>query len=277
MREIIMRNWDISEFGVGVDSPCPLQKVWVPIRRVITLIRGLPNPIRQVVSLICHICWYPPHRSHLHPPALSFSSTTLTSFQNTKLSYASLSLHVMIMSWHRIQHTPSTLDCLSSLHSHDYKSTPECRFSFRRSSLHDRPPSASSPWELKDKVTLSHSHSCELTNWWIESQRPVRRPSTTSKYLSKLARLRAPSSLDHGLQVHLQTRSITASQCISKLAWSRPPSVSPNTLDYHLQENLQSRSLTASECVSEFTWLLLSGAPRITLKRRLQPIQIYCV
>jgi hypothetical protein len=49
---------------------------------------------------------------------------------------------------HRVQHTPSTAstqDCLSSLHSHDYELTPECNFSFRRASLHDRPPSASSP------------------------------------------------------------------------------------------------------------------------------------
>jgi len=35
---------------------------------------------------------------HLHPPSLSFSSTTLPSLQKTKLSHPSLSLHVMIMS-----------------------------------------------------------------------------------------------------------------------------------------------------------------------------------
>jgi hypothetical protein len=49
---------------------------------------------------------------------------------------------------HRVQHTPSTAstqECLSSLHSHDYKLTPECSLSPRRASLHDRPPSASSP------------------------------------------------------------------------------------------------------------------------------------
>jgi hypothetical protein len=60
--------------------------------------------------------------------------------------------------------TPSTRDCLSSLHSHDYKLTLVCSFSFRHASLHDRPPSGSSPGELKGKVTLSHSHGCELTN-----------------------------------------------------------------------------------------------------------------
>jgi len=141
---------------------------------------------------------------------------------------------------HRVQHTLSTAlkDCLSSLHSHDYELTPEWSFSFRRASIHDRPPSASSPWELKGKVTLSHSLGCELTNWWNTVSAPGA-PSidcpqvlvqscsiTASKCISKLARLRPPSSHDHGLQVHLQTRSIMASKCISQLARSRPPSTS---------------------------------------------------
>ena len=49
---------------------------------------------------------------------------------------------------HRAQHTlntASTEDCLSSLHSHDYELTPECSFSFRHASLHNRLPSASYP------------------------------------------------------------------------------------------------------------------------------------
>jgi len=141
---------------------------------------------------------------------------------------------------HRVQHTLSTAlkDCLSSLHSHDYKLTPECSFSFRRASIHDRPPSASSPWELKGKVTLSHSHGCELTNWGNTVSAPGApsidrrqvlvqyRSITAFKWISKLARLRPPSSHDHGLQVHLQSRSITASKWISQLARSRPPSTS---------------------------------------------------
>jgi hypothetical protein len=40
--------------------------------------------------------------------------------------------------------TASTPECLFSLHSHDYELAPECRFSFRHASLHDRPPSTSS-------------------------------------------------------------------------------------------------------------------------------------
>jgi len=243
MGEMIMRNWDLREFRVRVNLPSPIQQVQVPIRRVITPIRGLPNLIRQVVPLISHICSYPPHRAHLHPPSLSFSSTTQQSSQNTKLSYPSPSLHAMIMSSHQVQHTLSTQDCLSSLHFHDYKLTTESSFSSRHASLHDRPPSASSPWELKGKFTLSHSHGCELTHWWIESQHPVRRRSTASQYSSKLARLWPPSSLDPRLQLYLRTRLITA----STLPRSWPLSVFPNSLDY----GLQSRSITASKCISK--------------------------
>ena len=150
---------------------------------------------------------------------------------------------------HLVQYTPSTAstqDCMSSFHSHGYELTPECSFSFRCAFSHDRPPSVSSPWELKGKVTLSHSHVCESTNWWIESQHPARRPSTGSKYSSYLAQPWPPSSHDHGLQVHLQTRSITA----PKFAPSWPPSASPNSLDHGLQVNLQTHSITASKCTS---------------------------
>jgi len=117
-----MRNRDLREFGVRVNLPSPIQQVRVPIRRVITPIPGLPNPIRQVVPLISLIHSYPPHRSHLHPPSLSFSSATLPSLQNTKLSHPSLSLHVIIMSAyteysiHRVQHTPSTAYTEYSIH-----------------------------------------------------------------------------------------------------------------------------------------------------------------
>jgi len=183
--------------------------------------------MRHVVPLISHFRSYPPLRSQLHPPSLSFSSTTLSSSQNTKLSQPSLSLHAMIMSWHWVQHTPSTTyiehskhrvqhtpctvyteysihhvqytlstaytvysihrvqhtsstastqDCLSSLQSHDYELTRECSIDFWRASLHNGPPSASSPWEFKDKVTVSHFQVCESTTWWIESQHPAHRP-----------------------------------------------------------------------------------------------------
>ena len=88
-----------------------------------------------------------------------------------------------------------------------------------------------------------------------------------SKCISKLARLRPPSSHDHGLQMHLQTRSITAfkciseftitaSKCISTLARLRPPS----SHDHGLQLHPQTGSITASKCISEFTQSLSPSA-----------------
>jgi hypothetical protein len=165
---------------------------------------------------------------------------------------------------HRVQHTPSaayTKDCLSSLHSHDFELTPECGFSFRRTSLpvHRHQPVLFK--SFKGKVTSSHSHGYELTNRGIESQNLARLPSTASrsKCISELARSRphsaSLSSLNLGLQLHLQTRSITASKCISKLARSRrsrPPSASLSSLNLGLQVHLQTRSIMASKCISEF-------------------------
>jgi len=164
------------------------------------------------------------------------------------------------MSWQWVQYTPSTAstqDCLSSLHSHHYELTPEWSFSFRRASLYDRPPSASSPWELKGKVTLPHSHGCELTNWWKESQHPAHRaPSvhclpvliqTRSMLASKLAQCWPPSVSPNSLDYGLQTRSILASKCISKVARLQPPS----SHDHSLQVHLHTRLITASKCVSK--------------------------
>jgi len=58
------------------------------------------------------------------------------------------------------------------------------------------------------------------------------------------------NSLDLGLQVHLQTRSITASKCITELTRPRPPSASPNSIDHGLQ--VHPRSITASNCIFWF-------------------------
>jgi len=167
------------------------------------------------------------------------------------------------MSWRWVQHIPSTAytqDSLSSCHFQDYELTPECSFSLRHASLHDRLPSASSASELKGKVAQSHSHGCELTDWWQECQHLARGPSTASQYSSILAWLRPPRSHDHGLQVHLHTRLITISECISKFTRSRPPSVSPDSLDHGLQAHLQTRSITASKCISKLTWLWSSNS-----------------
>jgi len=112
-----------------------------------------------------------PLRSSISFPSSSSITLSLPEYyhhrKNTKLSQPSLFFPAIINSQHRLQHTPSTgstKDCLSSLHSHDYKLTPDCSFSFQRGALNDWPPSASSPWGLKGEVTLSHFHGCGLTN-----------------------------------------------------------------------------------------------------------------
>ncbi|MDT7679533.1 MAG: hypothetical protein QOD82_7435 [Pseudonocardiales bacterium] len=62
---------------------------------------------------------------------------------------------------------------------------------------------------------------------------------TASMCISKFTRIPPPSSRDHSLQ------------CISKLARSPLLSASPNSFDRHLQVHFQSRSITASKIISK--------------------------
>jgi hypothetical protein len=61
----------------------------------------------------------------------------------------------------------------------------------------------------------------------------------------KIVSVRNAPSIDC-LPVLVQTSSIMASKCISKLARSRPPCESPNSLDYGLQVCM----IMASKCIS---------------------------
>jgi len=87
-------------------------------------------------------------------------------------------------------------------------------------------------------------------NQWIEFQIPSGLPPELSPpdWPPPSA---PPITQDHGLQVHLKTRTITASKCIYKLAQSRPPSASPNLHNHGLQEILQTPSIAASKCISK--------------------------
>ena len=51
-------------------------------------------------------------------------------------------------------------------------------------------------------------------------------------------------------ELYLQTFSITASKCISKLPRSWPPNVSPDSFDFGLQAHI----FMASECISKLAW-----------------------
>jgi len=142
--------------------------------------------------------------------------------------------------------------------------------------------------------SLNHSlrlHLCvySIIAWWVHLWV---RLIIASECMSKIAQSRpcrvSLSSLNRGLQWHLQTGSITAWKCISKLAWLRPPGASPNLLNrglhvhpwvqsisvsnyffklarsqpespspsplnLSLQVHLHIPSITASECIFEFT------------------------
>jgi len=168
---------------------------------------------------------------------------------------------------HRVQHTPMIvchpfiltisswpLNVASAFSVPPYRSTTTSQFSIRA-------------WRVK-----SPCHIPKVASWLTDEFSPgwpsidrlqllVQSPSImASKCISKLARWQPPSaspnSLHHGLQLHLQTRSVTSSKCISrlahlqpassqddghevhisKLAQSRPPSVSTNSVDYGLHK-----------------------------------------
>ena len=80
--------------------------------------------------------------------------------------------------------------------------------------------------------------------------------NTPSKCHFKLAQLRAPHSLDHSLDVHLQTRSIAASMGIYQPVRLRPPSLYNRGLHVHLQTG----SITASKCISKLAQSHLPSA-----------------
>jgi len=165
---------------------------------------------------------------------LSFSSTTLPSSQNTNLSHPSLSVHAMIMSWHQVQHTPSTAYTEYCIHRVLHHPNIDCL------------PLPASLSSLGRPCCTQFSTFPQLrVNQWIESQLPSCLPPALQPP-DWPPPSTAPNSLDHGLKVHLHTRSITASQYISEFTQYRSPIASPTSLDHGLKVNLQLRSITAS-------------------------------
>jgi len=85
------------------------------------------------------------------------------------------------------------------------------------------------------------------------------RSITASKCICRLARLRPASSHDHGLQVHLQTHLIAASHCIfefnsvsaSKCISKLARSWPPSVSPDPLDYGLQVRTIMASKCISK--------------------------
>jgi len=194
----------------------------------------------------------------------------------------------MIMSWHWVQHTPSTAYTKYSIHQvqhtpstvytkysiHRVQHTPDIvclHFILKITSwpLNVAWPSGVPPYTIDRHHPALHENSKDqspchiamvastltdeksLSSQPAVHRLPLRiRPNSldyglqvhlqsrsimASKCISKCARLRPSSSHDHGLQVQLHTHLITASKCFSKLARSRPLSASPNSLDFSLQ------------------------------------------
>jgi hypothetical protein len=79
-----------------------------------------------------------------------------------------------------------------------------------------------------------------------------------SKCISKLTwswlPIASPNPLDHGFQVHIQTRSIVALKCITKVVWSWLPIASPKLLHCGLEVHLQTHLIAASKCISNLPW-----------------------
>jgi len=195
--------------------------------------------------------------------SLSFSSSTLPSPKNTKLSHPSLSLHAMIKSSLWVQHSLSTAYTEYSIHRvlHTLRNAYTAYCIIPRSTIF-RSQQVSSPG--RHCCTHFSTFPPSRVNQWMKSQLPLRLPPELPP--PDCSPLRAPPiSLNHGLQVHLQSRSITAnkrisevnrssvSKCISKVARARPPCAPPSSLDLGRQAPRQTRPITPAKCISEFT------------------------
>jgi hypothetical protein len=180
-----------------------------------------------------HLCSYSSHHSLLHPSSLCFFSTTLASLQSTKSCHLSQSPHVIIPIWHWLCHTLTKAfpwAYLFSFQCHVFLLIQDSMLSLGCDSVHDQPRTTSSPSVLKGLVTWSHSHRRNLTEWWQVIGIPVPRPSTASKYLSKLAWSGHQSRHNHDLVVNLYACSIG----VPNLAQFQPP----NSHNYGLQAYL---------------------------------------
>jgi len=130
--------------------------------------------------------------------------------------------------------------------------------------LTDQPSLAISPLQLKTKFTFWRLQA----NWpmgrvWEPCAPTIDRLQIdhltvllqsqlllVSMGISNLAWSRPATAHTHGLQVHLQTHSITASM----FTWLRCPITYPNSLIHGIQLQLQTCSIPASKCISTLAW-----------------------
>ena len=172
-------------------------------------------------------------------PISSHLSLSVPSPMNTKLSHPYLSLHAIIMSQHQVQHTPSTAYTEYSVHQVQHTaSTAYSEYSILQvkhtlctayNAYCIIPKSTVSRYHpvthlSADHVVLNslHSHNHKLTNDQSLSSCHTSLPTYLLQTDSLQVLLQA--HLDHSLQVHLYTRSIIVSRCVSKLSQLRLPS-----------------------------------------------------
>jgi len=171
--------------------------------------------------------WFPPS------PLIS-SFWTRPSPKNMKLSHCSLCLHAMMKILHQVWHIPSTSssqDQLSSGPSQSLTSHPSANLGVLNS-LHSYNSEITNEFSLRS-----------LTWLLIDLPPPDRKPPDQVPY-DQLPTDRQPSntpsiSNEHGLQMLLETPSISAFKFISKHTWSWLPSPSSILLDYGLQVHIK--------------------------------------
>jgi len=158
-----------------------------------------------------------------HTPSAAYTKYIIHQVQHTpSTAYTKYSIH-------QVQHTPSTAYTKYSFHPRwsvftsfsKFQVDPEMQLQLLACLPKERLPPATSPWQLTGKVTWSHSHSCESTNWLLEPQylahllSTASGKSTNSNYASNLAQSWPWSAtlimLNYGLHMYLQTRSIIIS------------------------------------------------------------------
>jgi len=216
------------------------------------------------------------------------------------LSHPSLSLHAMIMSWHQVQHTPSTAytkysihrvqhtpstaytaDCviprlnvsqpvsqlsadyvvLNSLRSHDYESSNELSLSFHRTCL--------SIYRLQirslqiDCLQIDHLqfNRLQINHLQVLLQS---RLIMASKCISKLTRSGSPSSHDHVLLLITSWPINRVSASIAHASWSTASRLTP-------LRSIASRS-TASKYSSNLDW---SWPPSVSPNTLNSSIQVH--
>jgi len=187
MGEIIMRNWELREFRVWVNWLSPIRQVVVLIRQVIKPIWGLLNLIWQVVLLISHSHLYPPYHFHVHPPSLSFLSTTPPSSQEHKVKLSlsispchhhelTLSAAYTECSIHWVQHTPSTAYTEYSIHRVQHTpNTAYTEFSIHR--VQYTPSTAYTEYSIHLRLSGVPSFSQFRVDPWMRLQLPAYLPT----------------------------------------------------------------------------------------------------